>query len=226
METQVIENQGALPFAAAAAADPEKPEKEKSETAEGAAEKPRRWWRVWRRDRPSRWHRQEEMLRGMKEEQQRLVEGLTILNERISGVQQGQERAASTALDPMPVMKGLQELGRGQREVSTAIQAVNAQLKKAEATDMRLAQSVGQMDQTLSGVQGAQQETGRVLSRVGEKVDESTRRSEELFLRMKELELERAAEFRRLHKRTMIAMAAIAGAVIVTLGIFIAAPWA
>lgn len=165
------------------------------------------------------------MLRSLRDEQQRLVEGLTILHEKISGVQRGQERAASTALDPMPVMQGLQEVGRGQREVATAIQAVGAQLKKAEATDLRLAQSVGQMDQTLNGVKGAQQETGRVLSRVGEKVDESTRRSEDLFLRMKELELQQAAEYRRLHKKIMITMAVIAGAVIVTLGIFIAAPW-
>ena len=191
----------------------------------------RRWWNFFNRsERPSgSWFgrgfgRRTQLLGEFREERERLSETIEQLTERIEAAEAKSKPALT--LDPMPVMKGIESISSGQKEVSTALQSLNGLMERAGHTDQQLVAAMSQVDKTLGGVRSTQTETVGALVNVGEKIDHASFRFEDLCDRINKAEQTMAEDYRRLQHRTLYAIAMIAAAVIVVLCLFMTAPWA
>ncbi|MGE9271548.1 MAG: hypothetical protein ACQKBU_12155, partial [Verrucomicrobiales bacterium] len=191
-----------------------------SSTQAASSAKPNRWWRnpFQRSDSPRRpWLRRSRALEELRAEHSKLIETIEQLNERI----EKREEAASKALNPMPVIRGIENISAGQKditagqkELSQRLQSLNGFMEKASATDAQLTKAVAQVDDTLAAVQGGQVETVGALGKVSDRMDNVTLRFETLFERMAEAERAIAAEYKKLQQRTLISLAAITAAVV------------
>jgi hypothetical protein len=193
-------------------------------------EKSGRWWSFFNRpDRPSgswfggRFGGQSRFLEEFREERERLVKSIEQLTERIEEAEE--KRKPTLSLDPMPVMKGIESISTGQKEVSSALHSLNGLMEQAGQTDQQLISAMGNMDKTLTGVRSTQTETIGALVNVGEKIDHATLRFEDLFDRISKAEQAMAEDYRKLQHRTLYSIAMIAAAVIVVLCLFMTAPW-
>ncbi|MEP4079341.1 hypothetical protein [Haloferula sp.] len=202
-----------------------------SQAQTSASPKTGRWWSFFNRsDRPAnswfgrRPNKRAQFLDEFREEREKLVETIEELTGRIETAESKSERRLS--LDPMPVMKGIESISTGQKEVSTALHSLNGLMERAGHTDQQLIAAMSQVDKTLCGVRSTQTETVGALVNVGEKIDHATFRFEDLFDRMSKAEKVMAEDYRKLQHRTLYSIAMIAAAVIVVLCLFMTAPWA
>jgi len=195
-----------------------------TETSETESAKPRRWWNPFQRsDAPRRpWGRRNRALEDLRAEHHRLIETIEQLNDRITA----REENPSMELDPMPVIRGIESISKGQTQISESLDSLNGFMERASASDERLTEAVSQVDQTLSAVQGTHTETVGALGQVSERMDDVTLRFETLFDRMADSERSLAEDYRKLQHRTLLSVAAISAAVIVVLSLFMTAPWA
>ena len=197
-----------------------------SNSEASAVPKSDRWWSFFKRsDRPSRpWFGgRRRFLEELREERQKLIETMEQLTQRIEAAE---TKGKSLSLDPMPVMRGIESISTGQKEVSTALQSLNGLMEKAGHTDQKMISAMTQVEQVLGGVKTTQTETVGALVNVGEKIDHASHRFEDLFDRISKAEQTMAEDYRKLQHRTLYAVAMIAAAVIVVLSMFMAAPWA
>ena len=186
---------------------------------EGGADKSRQqWWNPFQRsDRPRRaWLRRTRVLEDMRAEHTKLIEAIEKLHERIAS----QEESPSFEIDPAPVLRGIENINTGQKEISASIQSLSGHLERSQATDERLVDAVTQVDSTLAAVQGSQCETVSAIGHVTEKIDDVTKRFETLYDRMAESERTMAQDYRKLQHRTLLSVAGISGLVLVALGYF------
>lgn len=191
------------------------------------------WWKFLKRsERPSgswlgrRFGNRRRFIDEFKEEREKLVETIEQLTERIEAAETKVKAKPTLTLDPMPVMKGIESISSGQKEVSTALHSLNGLMERAGHTDAQLIAAMGHVDKTLSGVRSTQTETVGALVNVGEKIDHATFRFEDLFDRISKAEQTMAEDYRKLQHRTLYSIAMIAAAVIVVLCLFMTAPWA
>ncbi|MGB6219732.1 hypothetical protein [Haloferula sp.] len=190
-----------------------------------------KWWHFFKRsDRPraswfsGRFGKRADYLSEFREEREKLVATIEQLTERIEKAEA--KSKPMLTLDPMPVMKGIESLSTGQKEVSTALHSLNGLMERAGQTDQQLIAAMTQVDATLGGVRSTQTETIGALVNVGEKIDHASFRFEDLFERISKAEQAMAEDYRRLQHRTLYAIAMIAAAVIVVLCLFMTSPWA
>ena len=162
------------------------------------------------------------MLEELRAEHLKLIETIEQLNERITA----RDQSPSMELDPMPVIRGIESITKGQTEISASLDSLNEFMERASVRDERLNVAVTQVDKTLTAVQGTHVETVGALGKVSERMDDVTLRFETLFDRMAESEKALAEDYRKLQHRTLISIAAISAAVIVVLSLFMTAPWA
>ena len=195
-----------------------------------APTKTRRWWNPFTRtDRPrgERTRRswlgaRRRMMEELREDQHRLVEAIEKLNERL----EGGPASAAMEIDPMPVIRGIESISAGQKEISEGLAGLSRHMERAEKTDERLTSAVQSVDKTLAGVRSTQADTATAIGRVGDRIEDVTGRFEALFSKMQEAEQQMADDYRKLQSRTTLALAGIAFSVIVVLSLFMTAPWA
>lgn len=194
------------------------------ETSETASAKPSRWWNPFQRSATPRrsWLRRGRALEELRAEHLKLIETIEQLNERITA----RDQSPSMELDPMPVIRGIESITKGQSEISASLDSLNGFMERASVRDERLNETVSQVDQTLTAVQGTHVETVGALGKVSERMDDVTLRFETLFDRMADSEKALAEDYRKLQHRTLLSIAAISAAVIVVLSLFMTAPWA
>ncbi len=198
-------------------------------TPDAKSKETRRWWNPFTRadrprtDRPRRaWlGGRRKMMEEMRAEQRRLVETLEKINERL----EAGSASPAMEIDPMPVIRGIESISAGQKEISEGLSGLNAHMARAEKTDERLSQAVTSVDKTLAGVRSTQAETASAVNRVGDRIEDITDRFESLFSKMQEAEQQMATDYRKLQARTTLALAGIAFSVVVVLSLFMTAPW-
>jgi methyl-accepting chemotaxis protein len=196
----------------------------------------RRWWNPFTRaerdertDRPRReWFgKRRQAMAEMREEQRRLIETLEKLSDRLN-IDTAAPAATGPAMeiDPMPVIRGIESISTGQKEISVGLAGLSRHMERADATHNRLNETVSRVGETLDGVRVAQANTATAVSQVGDRIHEVTARFESLFRRMQEAELQMAADYRKLQTRTVMAVSGIAAtAAAVALTFFLTGPW-
>ena len=196
-----------------------------AETSETSTSKPNRWWSFFQRsDRPRRsWISRRRALEDLRAEHLKLIETIEQLNERISAKEAS---GPSMEIDPMPVIRGIESISEGQKEISAGLSSLNGIMERATETDERLTQAVSQVDETLNAVRGTQSDTVDAIGQASERIDDVTKRFETLFERMSESERIMASDYRKLQHRTLLAITGISAAVVVVLSLFMTAPWA
>ncbi|BCX49864.1 hypothetical protein HAHE_37720 [Haloferula helveola] len=191
------------------------------------AAKTRRWWNPFTRsDRPRRqWlGKRRRLMEDLRAEHNRLVETLEKLNERLDASESSS--SPSMEIDPMPVIRGIEDISKGQKEISMGLSSLNEHMERSEKVSDRLTNSIDHVDQTLEGVRKSQTDTAGAVARVGERMEDVTARFESLFDRMAESEKEMARDYQKLQQRTLVAVAGIAATVVLVLALFMTAPWA
>lgn len=207
-------------------------------TTGDSSSKTRRWWNPFQRsDRPQAGNKprrrlfnrnRDQFIEEFQAEHRKLVETLERLNDRVGAAESAPaaSSAPSMELDPMPVIRGIEGINKGQKEISASLESLSGFVQRAEQTDERLVATVSQVDKTLSSVQGTQAKTVDALGQVGDRMDTVTERFEKLFSRMSEAEQAMADDYRKLQQRTLYAVAGISATVLVALGVFMAGPLA
>lgn len=200
-------------------------ELDRSKTATTSAPK-RRWWNPFTRTaKPARTTKQSDSQRAlaeMREEQQRLVAALEKISQRADAPGAA---GSSMEIDPMPVIRGIESISAGQKEISQGLAGLNRHLERAEQSTARFTEVVSHFDQTLEGVRSTQADTAGAVNRVGDRIDDITSRFEKLFSKMQEAEFQMAADYRKLQTRTTYAVAGIGAAVVTALIVMMVGPW-
>ncbi len=133
------------------------------------ATKSRRWWNPFTRTERPRTERKKrawlggrrQAMQELREDQSRLVEALEKLNERLDGG----SASAAMEIDPMPVIRGIESISEGQKEISAGLAGLNEHMERVEKTDERLTSAIQNVDKTLVGVRTTQADTASAISR-------------------------------------------------------------
>jgi len=198
------------------------PETTSIESESPASESKPAWWKKYVSNVGSRMHfgSRNRLIEEIREEQRQLVSALDKISERLET-----EKTVSPAgegimrIDPMPVMRSIEGIVAGQKELSAGIAQ---HLQRCGQTEERVVQAVTRVDRTLEGVRSCQADTVSAVGQVGEKMDGVAERFESLFSKMQEAEEKIAADYRKLQNRTLMAVGGIGATVIVALGVFLA----
>lgn len=158
------------------------------------------------------------LIEEIREEQLQLVAALEKISERLESETTtpfADDRPLS--LDPMPVMRTMESLIAGQKEISAGFAR---QIDRAGEAEQRVSQAVNRVDQSLQGVRMCQAETVTTVSKVGEKMEDIAGRFEALFSKMTDAEERIAQDYRKLQNRTLMAVGGIGFSVVAALAVF------
>lgn len=160
------------------------------------------------------------LIEEIREEQRQLVVALEKISDRLeSDTTTPFANDHAMSLDPMPVMRTMESLIAGQKDISAGFAR---QIERAGEAEQRVSQAVNRVDQSLQSVRMCQAETVTTVGQVGDKMEDIAGRFEALFSKMSDAEERIAQDYRKLQNRTLMAVGGIGFSVIAALAVFLA----